>query len=81
MRTFIRRLARVRPSVALLATATMLMVPAFAVGGHNGFTLLGVLAGIGSVAVEVGHQLRIAPLMDGEYSRLDRMDGLGGPDA
>lgn len=70
-----------RLSAILLVAAILLLPAALAVGGFNGLSLLGVLCALGAVAAEFAHALRVAPLEAGEYSRLDRLDGLGRSDA
>lgn len=62
--------------VVMIVTAFVLWIPAMHMGGYNIFTLLGCACGIGAPVWFFVHEVRTAPLMDGDYGRLDELDGL-----
>ncbi len=65
-----------RWSILYLAGAVPLITPAWALGGINILTLIGAGLAISAVVWEFIHAYRTAPLVPGEYSRLDELDGL-----
>ncbi len=67
---------RIHWSIILLAAAILLIPGAWALGGINILTLIGAGLAGGAIVWELAHTVRTAPLVPGEYSRLDELDGL-----
>ena len=69
-----------RASKWLAITVALILPAALTTGVFNGLSLLGIILTVAAVCAEFSYQLRTAPYGDEGPSRLDRLDGVGGPE-